>query len=407
MPEAATANRLLSLDVIRGVAVMGILLANLPAFGLPEAAYFSPLAWGGTAPADLFAWFVTFVFIEGKMRGLFSFLFGASILLVTDAAERHGNSAAATHYQRMTTLFLIGCAHLYLIWLGDILAHYALVGAIAFLFAGLSVRWLIATALLLLTYATISSALGAVILFDSAAQDSPHAVAIWNSFAIAFGVPPRADMLAQIDAMRGSWADAVAWRWHHAADPLTVLPVLAPETLSAMLLGMAGYRTGFLTGAWSRARYRRWAALCLGVALPAYALLGIVTMRHGFAMPWVYLNAMVLAEPLRTLGFVGYAALLMLALRPGGSLTTRIAAIGRTAFSNYLGTSLLMVVVFNGCALFGALSRAQLYLTAPPVWGLMLLWSKPWCDRFHHGPLEWLWRSAARGEWQSMRRISG
>ncbi|WP_298090265.1 DUF418 domain-containing protein [uncultured Sphingomonas sp.] len=406
MPDPSTTNRLLSLDVIRGVAVMGILVANLAAFGLPEAAYFAPLAWGGTAPADLFAWFITFVFIEGKMRGLFSFLFGASILIVTDAAERHGDNAAATHYRRMATLFVIGCAHLYLVWLGDILAHYALVGAIAFLFAWLSVRWLIAAALLLLAYATISSALGAVILFDSAAQDSPYAIAIWNSFAIGFGVPPRADMLGQIAAMRGSWIDAIAWRWHHAADPLTVLPVLAPETLSAMLLGMAGYRSGFLCGAWHRARYRRWALFCLGVALPAYAMLGMVTLRHGFAMQWVYLNAMVLAEPLRTLGFIGYAALLMLALRPGGPLTLRLAAVGRTAFSNYLGTSLLMVAIFNGLSLFGALSRAQLYLLVPPAWGLMLLWSKPWCDRFHHGPFEWLWRSAARGRWQPLRRVS-
>ena len=83
-------DRIATLDFIRGVAVMGILVANLPAFGLPEAAYFSPLAWGGHGPADVAVWFATFVLVEGKLRGLFTLLFGASMLLVIDAARAAG-----------------------------------------------------------------------------------------------------------------------------------------------------------------------------------------------------------------------------------------------------------------------------------------------------------------------------
>src|SRR5215210_5554464 len=103
---SATGQRHVTLDVIRGVAVMGILLANLPAFGLPGAAYFSPLAWGGTSPADITAWFATFVLVEGKMRGLFSFLFGASMLLVIDRARASGGNPAAVHFARMIVLLL-------------------------------------------------------------------------------------------------------------------------------------------------------------------------------------------------------------------------------------------------------------------------------------------------------------
>ena len=114
---------------------MGILFANIPAFAFPTPGYFSPLGWGGTDPGDIGVWLTNFVFVEGRMRGLFSFLFGASMLLVIDRARESGQSAARVHYSRMAVLFLFGMAHMYLVWWGDILAHYALVGAIAFLFA--------------------------------------------------------------------------------------------------------------------------------------------------------------------------------------------------------------------------------------------------------------------------------
>ena len=114
LDDSGARARIDSLDFIRGVAVMGILVANLPAFGLPEAAYFSPLAWGGSAGWDRLAWVATYVLVEGKMRGLFSMLFGASMLLVVDRARAAGDSPARIHYARMATLFAIGCAHLYL-----------------------------------------------------------------------------------------------------------------------------------------------------------------------------------------------------------------------------------------------------------------------------------------------------
>ena len=126
---------------------MGILLANIPAFAFPEPAYFSPVGWGGTGPKEIAVWLANFVFVEGRMRGLFSFLFGASMLLVIERAKASGESAAKVHFSRMAVLFLFGMAHMYLIWWGDILAHYALVGAIAFLFARLRAEQLMAAAL--------------------------------------------------------------------------------------------------------------------------------------------------------------------------------------------------------------------------------------------------------------------
>jgi uncharacterized protein len=396
--------RIALLDFVRGIAVMGILLANLPALGLPEAAYFSPLAWGGHEGADKAVWLATFVLVEGKLRGLFSLLFGASMLLVIDRATAAGRSAANVHFARMAVLFAIGCAHLYLIWWGDILSHYALVGSIAFLFAGLRVRWLVAFALAFALLDLLSSAAGALSLFGAAARDTPAHVAVWDGFATGFGVPPRADIVAEVDAYRGSFVGTIAWRWAHALSPFVAVGLFGAQTLAMMLLGMAAYRSGFLTGGWPRRAYIWIAATGLGVALPAYLALGLNTIAHGFDQRWVYLSSIVIASPLRLVATFAYAALCVLAFREHGALSARIAAAGRAAFTNYIGTSILMLLFFTGLGLFGALSRAQLYLIAPVVFAIMLAWSQPWLHRFEHGPLEWLWRSLARGAMQPMRR---
>ena len=165
--------RIASMDVMRGVAVMGILVANLPAFALPAAAYFSPLAWGGSSGANLWVWFATYVLVEGKMRGLFSLLFGASMILVIDRASASGDDPATVHFRRMGTLALIGAVHLYLFWWGDILLHYALVGAIAFLFVRMPTRWLVIVAVALIVLQTISEVAPTLSYFTSASRDTP------------------------------------------------------------------------------------------------------------------------------------------------------------------------------------------------------------------------------------------
>ena len=124
--QAQSDDRILSLDTIRGVAVMGILTMNIAAFALPFPAYANPAAWGGDTGADLVSWAANFLLFDSKMRSLFSILFGASTLLVIDRAARAGRSGAAAHYARMAVLLAIGCLHFYFLWFGDILALYAL-----------------------------------------------------------------------------------------------------------------------------------------------------------------------------------------------------------------------------------------------------------------------------------------
>jgi uncharacterized protein len=181
---------------------------------------------------------------------------------------------------------------------------------------------------------------------------------------------------------------------------------MLPETLALMLLGMAAYRSGFLTGEWRDRSYRRFALWTLPTGAIASALLALVEWRSNFDLPTILLNFMSLSTPIRAGMALGYAALLILVFRNPSWLRERVAAVGRCAFTNYLGTSIVAALIFygDGLALFGTLSRFEAWLFVPLFWAAMLTWSKPWLDRYRYGPLEWLWRSLSRLELQPMRR---
>jgi uncharacterized protein len=397
--------RLLSLDLVRGTALLGILLLNIVSFGMPEAAYFNPRAYGGWQGADLTAWLVNFLFFDGRMRGLFSFLFGASLLIVTDAAEAAGRNPSRAHYARMGWLLVFGLAHLWLVWHGDILAHYALVGMIAFPLRRLPISRLVSLGAVLVLASTA--------LFGTLAHDAwrmslapQPARGEYTSLVEAFGTPPPARIATELAVRRGAYAGVVAQRFgEYATSPFALLMLYGWETLGYMLFGMAALRSGLLTGNWPRETYRRWWIRCWAIALPVYALLAAWLIAARFSLFAVLMAAVTLPGIVRPVMILGWACLILLVARPGGWLTTRVAAAGRMAFSNYLATSLLCVLFFDGYGLgwFGHLSRWQLYPVVLGVWALLLLWSRPWLRAFRYGPLEWLWRSLARCRLQPIR----
>ena len=142
----AGSTRIVALDAVRGMAVLGILLLNIVDFAMPRYAYVDPTFYGGASGADWWAWALSFIVADGKMRGLFSMLFGASTLLVAERAQAAGDSPFRVHMARMTVLFLIGMVHAYLIWSGDILVLYALCGVLAFAFREARMSTLLAIA---------------------------------------------------------------------------------------------------------------------------------------------------------------------------------------------------------------------------------------------------------------------
>ncbi|MFA5966637.1 MAG: DUF418 domain-containing protein [Sphingomonas sp.] len=403
--------RVATLDVIRGVAVMGILLMNIVAFGMPQAAYMNPAAFGGHGAIDYGMWAVNFVLVDGKMRGLFSFLFGASMLLVIERAEAKGENPVRVHYARMSWLFVFGLAHLYLIWWGDILNHYALIGALAYPFRRMPPYKLVIAAVILIALETLLTSTMIVDIARAQAAVAAHTADAatlrqYHGYIESFGRPDAAFLTRDIAAHRGGYAALFFNRLPEAASsPIQSLLFIGMETLGYMLLGMACFKTGMLRGAWPRARYRTGLAIGFGIGIPAYVVLLLVQWHSGFDAWHVALGAITLSTAFRPLMIIGWTCLIILLARPGGALTERLAAAGRMAFSNYLGTSLICSSLFYGygAGLYGQLSRAELYLVVAGIWAAMLLWSKPWLAHFRYGPFEWLWRSLARGKLQPMR----
>ena len=404
--------RIATLDIVRGIAVMGILAMNIVAFAMIPAAYLNPMAYGTESGWDLGAWAFNFVFVDGKMRGLFSFLFGASLLLVIQKAEAKGESPAAIHFRRMLWLLLFGYLHFYFIWYGDILTGYATIGLVAWFFRNKEPRKLVFWGVLfvLLEFALMSAfAAGTHALTAQVAGPNPDPAAVEQLRGMSqnIAVPSAAELAEQMRLFLGPWwGVAHDQLTRHTFQPLFMLAVFGWETLGYMLLGMAALNSGFLTGAWDDRSYRKVALIGFAVAIPCYALLAWLLVQDGFTVPGIFTFSFAGTVLLRPVAVVAIAALVILLTRRGGRLTGRIAAAGRAAFTNYLGTSILMTGLFYGwgAGLFGRLTRIELWLVVLAMWALMLAWSKPWLDRHQYGPFEWLWRSLSRWQWQPMRR---
>jgi len=409
MTMTAPQDRFVSMDAVRGFAVLGILLMNIVGMGLPAFAYIDPTFYGGSTGPDFWTWAVNFVLTDGKMRGLFTILFGASMVLIADRAEGGPVGPNQTHYRRMGWLFVFGMIHAYFLWWGDILVCYALAGCAAFLFRKLGARTLIVVGALML-----------VGLFVKGMADTAHLAALRDAAAApgaseatvkawtdaSFLLRPPAEMAnQQIAGFGGGFIDALKARSQIALLMQTILlfPDSIIEAVGQMLIGMGLFRAGFFTLQWRTRSYLLLMALGYLVAAPLTTWMMRTITASGFD-PMVLHEQGVWSSLPRPFIAVAHASALLLLVRSGalGWLVERMAAAGRMALSNYLGTSIVTTLLFCGFGfgLYGELHRWQLYLVVLGVWAVILAWSKPWMERFHYGPFEWAWRSLVRWELQ-------
>ena len=403
MSEVAAPRRIAALDLIRGVAVLGILTVNLFNFAGPGSAAYSPNLPQPGSVADQWLFGAVLLLFEGKMRALFTILFGASLLLFVERAEERGEHGARLQRRRLGWLALFGYLHFALLWDGDILFLYAVVG-----FAALALRRapplpLVLVALMLFgfwqgggaaLFAQAVSAEAAVREGTASKAQTDYHAQIVTEARMADGDDLAEARLGLFDQARSRLTDR-PWL------PLSLVLLVFGETLPLMLIGMALYRTGFFSGQWSRRRL--WLLAGIGIGAGGALTLAFTRWAHGHGYPEF---AMQLAIHF-LLGFphllmaLGYGALLVLAAPRllQSWLGARLAAAGRMAFSNYIATSVVMSAVFGGwgLGLFGTLGAARAWLLVPLVWLLMLAWSKPWLARFGQGPLEWLWRCLTEG----------
>lgn len=409
---AASAERIETIDVVRGFAVLGILLMNITGMGLPATAYLDPTFAGGHEGADFWMWSINFVLTDGKMRGLFTMLFGASMVLIADRAEGQRPGPVSVHYRRMAWLLILGLLHAYLLWWGDILVCYALAGALVFVLRNLSQRTLLVSGVVILVVLTGLNVSAGIALEDIRfAAHQPGAsssdVEAWS--AASFALDPSAEARdAEIAAMRGGFLDALGARAFNLAFVYpSLLPFEVIEASAQMMIGIVLFRSGFFSAAWPTRSYLTLAGLGYGLAVPITAWLAWRAWSAGFDV--VVLNEMgAWSGAPRPFIALAHASCLLLCLRLGGPgpLRRALAAAGRMALSNYLLTSLITTLVFCGfgLGLFGALSRAELMIVVLSVWVVILLWSGPWLTRFAYGPAEWVWRALVRWRLPPFRR---
>lgn len=408
-PTPGVSERISSLDVTRGFAVMGILLMNIITFAMPATAYITPRAWGGDSGIDLWSWAANYVLIDSKMRGLFSIMFGASTLLVIERARAGGLSGARAHYGRMVVLALFGLIHFFFIWWGDILFLYAVMGMILYGFRNLSARALVAWAVAIGLLALVMSFAQFGSLLLSGLPGMPPELVDTARYLRESKAPMSAvsrDEVALV--LSGFWPLAEHQLNENWYLPLAGLLLFGPETLALMLIGMALFRSGLLRGQWTLGRLVKWRNVCLAIGITAN--LGLLWWQFQTGLDPLALMAatFTFSVPFDVVMSVGYAALFMaLAQRfADAPFIRRVGAAGQAAFTNYLGTSILMTFIFYGwgLGLFGSINRAACYLFVLAAWVIMLLWSKPWLERYRYGPLEWLWRSLSRGRIEPIRR---
>ncbi len=405
--------RYITLDALRGFAVMAILLMNIMAFAMPEMAYITPKVYGGTEPTDLWAWALSFILVDGKMRGLFTLLFGASMLLVAESAAGKGERPERVHYSRMFWLAIFGLCHFFFIWWGDILFLYAVAGSIVFLFRGWQAQRLVKWALIayFAAFLLVGLGMGGMYFAEMAAKApnaSAEAIAEYNTMIADLGVDPQT-VAAEVRLYSGSYWEIVRHKltedWYF---PFVNTFMIIIETVPVMMIGMALMKSGFMTGEWEQERYVRFAFGMTAVGALLMAAITFAVYQSGFDIITVMNANIAWTMPARLLMTIGYAAalLLLIAKFAKSRFIARVAAAGRAAFTNYLGTSIVMTTIFYGYGfgLFGKVGRWELLFFVFGMWAIMLLWSLPWLLRFRYGPLEWIWRSLARRQLQPFRR---
>ncbi len=411
MTAAIASERINTLDAIRGAAVLGILLMNIVDLAMPGWAYYDPYYYGGSEGVNFATWAINYALFDGKMRGLFTMMFGASTVLIAERALKSGENPARIHYARMFWLLVFGMIHVWFIWYGDILVLYAVAGMIAFVAWRWSVRTLIATGIVLLALKLILATwtyTGLRNLEQAASRsDAPAEVRQqWRSVQEEMTFfPPQ----TQLDGYRGSYIDAFKTR-----APVTIYiltqahPLAMSDTLALIAFGMALFRLGFFSGAWSTRTYRRIALWGFLICVPLHIPLILWNDADRFSPITLHITEALHLSLLRPWLVLSHASLIVLFMQSGlaHGFADRLIAVGRMAFSNYIAMSILCVLLFHGygLGLYGELERWQCYLIVPLIWAALLLWSKPWLERHAYGPLEWLWRALVRGQRPALTR---
>ncbi len=396
-------DRILSLDVLRGFALLGILVVNVQSFGMISAAYLNPTAQGDLSGVNYLAWLLTHVFFDTKFMSIFSMLFGAGIVLMAERAAATGRSAVGLHFRRMFWLMLFGLLHAYLLWYGDILFLYGVCGLVVYWLRKLGPRFLLVTGVLFLGVGTGISLLSGWSMPYWPDEQLAEMAMDWQ--------PSPKVVEDEVAAYRGGWHQQMAHRVPAAVKFQTLILIVWGfwRASGMMLIGMALFKMGIFSARRSKRFYLSWisAAALIGIPVILYGV------RQNFAADWDVRYSFFFG-PLYNYwaGIVvslGYVGLVMLVCQSGVAKAVQrvLAAVGQTALSNYLFQTVICTTIFYGHGLgwFGSVERVGQLGIVFVVWTIQLVISPMWMRHFRFGPFEWLWRTLTYLRWQPMRRV--
>ena len=380
-------NRIHSLDLIRGFAVLGILIMNITSFSQINIAYMNPTIGAGLQGYNKYFHGFNYIFADTRFMSIFSMLFGAGMVLFTQRIEAKGKRVATLHFKRMFWLLLFGLIHAYFIWVGDILVAYAICGSLVFFFRKKSIRTLFIMAVILFL---VPISLNFMTYYGMPKD------ALESTFA--FFYPSTEQIALETKIMQGSYLDQMPLRLENAIGLQTIVFMIEIfwRTSAMMLLGMILYRKGILSADKSIGYYKKmiWIGFVPGL------ILSIIGLDQVYASEWSGAYVMNIGANYKFLSGLfmasSYIGLLIWIYKKGifKKLQNRLQATGRMAFTNYIGMSVICTLIFNGhgLGLFGTFDRLQQFVIVIGIWVTMLIISPLVLKKFQYGPLEWLWR---------------
>ncbi len=398
-------NRVFVLDVLRGIALLGILMVNMPVFNSPMAVLIGDMRlWSD--PVNMQAsWFIDF-FFHGKFYVLFSFLFGIGFYFFLRKVDEAGKTIVSVFRRRLLFLLIFGILHIVFLWYGDILFIYALFGFVMTWFRNKSDRTVLLWAIGFLVFPLVLT--GLMVLMIQFAMGIPEAAAEMEAGfqASELQLLAMADRAMEVYAS-GSFFQILSIRLMEYAYALGGILTFFPFVLAMFLTGMLAGRRGYLQNSGKNVRFfKKLFWLCLPIALASNWLLASFIPVASHVHPDVTTIYMLLGFAIGgpSMAFV-YISLVVFALHKGyfSWLAKKLAITGRMALTNYLTQSIICTTLFYsyGFGLYGKVDIIQGIFITLAIFVVQVIWSQYWMKRFRFGPMEWVWRSLTYNKMQA------
>ena len=394
----ALQSRLLNIDIIRGIALLGILLMNIQAFSMNFSAYSNPTSFGDLNGINFYVYYFSHLFADQKFMTIFSILFGVGIVLMAENIEKKGGNPSKVHYKRMLILAVFGLLHAYLLWFGDILFPYALAGMIAYTARKKPVKFLFMTAFLSIGFCSVVMFLTSFAIPLMEEADIQNLLAVWA---------PTQEMIDKdILVNQASWLGQMEHRNFMASKMQTNVLFYMFRIVGLMMIGMALFKLDFFGERFSNKRLTISAVVAFALGL----VLIITGNQANFDSGWG-LDSMMSGIQSNYWGSIlmaySYMSLLIVFCRSSALMKLKglLANVGKMALTNYLSHTLICGFIFYGWGLgfYGSFERSDMLLVVIGIWIFQLFFSNFWMSHFRFGPFEWLWRSMTYGKFQPLK----